>query len=69
MINHNLDKDQFANNCKIFVTSILKESRIFNMCIITDTGYINYTIQKYIIDGHLEYKIVSCHNSYTYQVR
>jgi len=31
------------------VTPILKESRIFNMCVITDTGYINTTIRKYNI--------------------
>ena len=28
------------------VTPVLKESRIFNTYVITDTGYINHTIQK-----------------------
>jgi len=31
---------------KFFVTPILNVSRIFIMCIKTDTRYINYTIQK-----------------------
>ena len=31
------------------VTPILKESRIFNMHVITDTGYINTTMWKYNI--------------------
>ena len=31
------------------VTSALKESRIINTYVITDTGYINHTIRKYNI--------------------
>ena len=31
------------------VTPTLKESRIFNMCIITDIGYINTTMRKHNI--------------------
>jgi len=48
---------------KMNVAPILKESRIFNMCVITDTGYINTTMRKYNMSWELEYKVVSGHVS------
>ena len=39
----------FSDKIALGVTTILKESRIFNMCVISDTGYINTTMQKYNI--------------------
>jgi len=46
------------------VTPILKESRIFNMCVIIDTGYINTTMRKLKHSWDLEYKVVSGHISW-----
>jgi len=46
---------------KIFVTSALKESRIINMYVITDTGYINHTIRKYNISRGSDTWVVSSH--------
>jgi len=36
----------FFEGICVYVTPVLKESRIFNMYVITDTGYINHTIRK-----------------------
>jgi len=53
-----------TNICIIIgVTLILNVSRIFNMCIKTDTGYINYTIRKNNISKDSEYTAFSSHMS------
>jgi len=45
------------------VTPISNVTRIFNMCVKTDTGYINHRIRKYNISWDSEYIAVSSHMS------
>ena len=44
-----------------FVTSALKVSRIINMYVITDTGYINHTIRKNNISRDSDTRVISSH--------